>query len=68
MEWQPIDTAPRDGTPVLLASDQIAGGYQVVASWESDGNPGWECECHTRYHPDAFTHWQRLQAGPGDQK
>jgi len=29
MEWQPIETAPKDGTPILC---MMSGGY-VVATW-----------------------------------
>ena len=64
--WRTIESAPRDGTPILLATDEFSGGLQVVGSWERDGTPGWECECHRRYHPNSFTHWKPLDPGPGD--
>ena len=39
MTWQPIETAPRDGTVILLAKEE-----QVVAGWWSDAK---ETQCST---------------------
>ena len=36
MEWKPIETAPRDGEPIIVA----AGGYKpVLARWRDFDNP-----------------------------
>lgn len=66
-EWQPIETAPKDGTDVLLFR---ATKYRVlpptVAGWFDKGViPGW----YTYDEPDkAFdgepTHWMPLPAPP----
>ena len=58
--WQPIASAPRDGTRVLLW-DRVVGvlhawwdGREWVHSWDSEPIPG----------QDALTHWQPLPAPP----
>lgn len=66
MDWQPIETAPRDGTRVLLycAGGDIAAAEYVVAS---DGFAGWEVS-HTEtsaiYLAVRATHWMPLPPPP----
>lgn len=60
-EWQPIETAPRNGTPVLLWKASTREHY-VAAKLNSANGPGW-CT------PDGFeifraTHWQPLPEPP----
>lgn len=40
-EWQPIESAPKDGGYVILYAD----GIMVCATWEDDnvGAAGWYC-------------------------
>lgn len=45
-EWQPIETAPRDGTPILLHREP--GEWPFVAHW---GNP---YRYHKRHLKDAW--------------
>lgn len=62
MEWLPIESAPKDGTPVLVYQDC----EQIVAYWliaPPDGCGGWhEASC------DACglwpTHWMSLPTPP----
>ena len=72
MQWQPIETAPRDGTRVLVYArlDPPEKWHEAlrdippvmaVASWHPDG--GW-CVCEVR---DA-THWMPLPAPPTKSK
>jgi len=67
--WQPIETAPRDGTRVLFfaphykgASDAIEGSFhgsvQRIDQWK---NGAW-----WQMRPgQPYTHWRPLPAGPG---
>jgi hypothetical protein len=73
-EWQPIDTAPKDGTQVLLYDPNLADidendlddrripTPQLVGWWR---NKGWELVHYSafRYNP---THWMPLPDGPAE--
>lgn len=62
--WQPIETAPRDGTEILIFipdCDQAVASYQYgddedMAGWWGDGG----------FHYADPTHWQPLPAPPSD--
>jgi len=61
MAWQPISTAPRDGTDILAAWRDGMGC--LVVSWDADeGDSGWPWTTldGSRYARAAFTHWQPL--------
>lgn len=70
MTWQPIETAPRDGTKILLITGM---GIQIARWFASRGEygPGW-CVGATIVHPtrDAIvntstvTHWMPLPEPP----
>ena len=62
-EWQPIATAPKDGTRVLIRGDCV-----VVAGWEevigNEGVFGW-CIVNDAYMPEHIaTHWMPLPKPP----
>ncbi len=66
-EWQPIETAPKDETSILVCDARVIDSQKVVY-W--DDNPeklpwGW-CvdDASIAYHQDAFTHWMPLPAQP----
>ena len=59
MTWQPIATAPRDGTPVDLWHKD---GFRVMDEWWDD-----ECWCGNLWGDDQFTHWM-LVTPPGSEK
>jgi hypothetical protein len=73
-EWQPIETAPKDGSDILLWCPNMiksdpAGA--LVGHWYKDShNPrwhisnvcGWEWECDLNY--EKATHWQPLPEPP----
>lgn len=56
MEWQPIETAPRDGTLVLLANADEPDWPLRCRRWQDNHWRGWDSE-------DA-THWMSLPAPP----
>ena len=64
-QWQPIETAPRDGSEVLVcrAATKHFGSYCVVAAWWGN-TKGW-CVDDPMY-PLHFepTHWMPLPAPP----
>lgn len=77
--WQPIETAPRDGTKVLLCRALNADGRPMgnafgifcqVAAWWSEENHGegeWVVYCDMPQDPWLHfepTHWQPLPEPP----
>lgn len=65
MEWQPIETAPKDGTRLLLARKQRMSGELIVVSgyWNSGGAfhmPHWSTSSNL-FDP---THWMPLPPLP----
>lgn len=63
--WQPISTAPRDGSEVLISN---FGRSVVVASYERDYG-GWCYRWHPYDGPSVYgdaTHWQPLPTPPKD--
>jgi hypothetical protein len=63
MEWQPIETAPVDGTPVLLA----AAGTVFEGEYKPDANGWWLANTDpTDYHDGQVwpTHWMPLPHPP----
>lgn len=66
--WQPIETAPKDGTLILLAS---IDGYVMEASWfdawyGDRANPGWMYANLDEEHGSYIdaTHWMPLPEPP----
>jgi hypothetical protein len=58
--WRTMDSAPKDGTPILVCDDRLAGGFHQVVSWEPDPRaPGysWATSDGIGFHESAFTHW-----------
>ena len=63
MDWQPIETAPKDGTRVLLVEAEqptgVSTGWWTMAGWRDFGDIG--CNGLADYSP---THWMQLPAPP----
>lgn len=65
MEWQPIETAPHDGTPVLVAW-RVRSGWEVHSAY-SVGD-GW-CDAYHRARIGAVEmpeFWMPLPAAPSN--
>jgi hypothetical protein len=70
MNWQPIETAPKDGTAIIAF---IPGTYNKVdiVAFGSDGNSG-EAWCHARcvdgLNAGNPSHWMPLPEPPKEVK
>lgn len=71
-EWQPIETAPRDGTDILVCSAWIMadGAYRI--GWAADGYFDGDCWVFGSFDvdPDEYsapTFWMPLQTPQKDQ-
>jgi hypothetical protein len=59
-EWQPIETAPKDGRQIL-AWDARATDWYLVVSWnDANGHWGWTTADGLGYHDQTLTHWMPL--------
>ena len=64
MDWQPIETAPKDGRRILAYSKEY--GVQVTGWWYRNDNPaigGWWIAFSDGDYTD-LTHWQPLPEPP----
>jgi hypothetical protein len=67
MEWQPIETAPRDGAAILLRCPDAEHGA-LIAFWSdptigdtTEEEAGWyESECHSHRIFHEVTGWRYL--------
>jgi hypothetical protein len=57
-EWQPIETAPRDGRTILVRQGDWAPHH---AYWRKECHEWWAIEYHGCPRP---THWMPLPAPP----
>jgi hypothetical protein len=66
-EWQPIESAPRDGTPILLChatSKMHAGSLPVLSGhWSRLSECWWSMITNDRVRP---SHWMPLPDPPAD--
>jgi hypothetical protein len=65
MEWQPISTAPKDGTEFLVYKPTTG---ITVCLWLDDDHPAYEGECpHVAWDHSGYwdaTHWMPLPPPP----
>lgn len=65
--WYDIESAPRDGTRVILAWDGVRVGYFIDNSETSVPWAGWKVPSMEKYPMGVPTHWMPLPQPP-DQK
>lgn len=72
-EWKPIDTAPKDGTAILiypaysmwLDHKKLPNYIPYVCRWKDDAfGAGWIEASGEEYHLFEPTHWMPLPAAP----
>lgn len=64
-KWEPIETAPTDGTKIWLYGWRPHGGSasaeSLIGSYEAGYTHGWECERGSEFYA---THWMPLPEPP----
>lgn len=68
-KWQDIETAPKDGTAILLASPWMGELRRHIGTWNVKAKSWMQGERQTGFHfvphmQAAFTHWQPLPPPP----
>jgi hypothetical protein len=63
-EWLPIDTAPKDGTAVLI---HLSDTGNIIAVYWTGGKFCWKSVEHeTLWCPSIATHWMPLPEPPSE--
>ena len=63
-QWLPIDTAPKDGTPVLVCGPDINGSvYMDACAWPKGWTVKWPV-AYMGYAAGEPTHWMPLPPPP----
>lgn len=68
-EWQPIETAPRDGSwfIVYIPDNPMVWGNYELSAWMKVGNePGYFCQTDVSEELEGATHWMPLPAKAPD--
>ena len=65
--WRPIETAPKDGTEILVCGPACSGFYFSVACWKDRWQESWwsDYEDEELFPP---SHWMPLPAAPEPQE
>ena len=65
-DWQPINSAPKDGRSILAKSARVRF-YQVIY-WDDESKDPvrhWAVDdCDLHYHDETFGYWMELPDGP----
>lgn len=60
--WRPIETAPKDGTKIILLLSTGAGNMVHIGCKDQRPNSGWHIEPNGYW--SSVTHWMPLPAAP----
>lgn len=63
MSWQPIETAPKDGTRFLVCREPGDSDLEIV-EWATHRPEGGWYNGDWTYELDSFTHWMPLPDPP----
>ena len=67
-EWQPIETAPKDGTHILVCGPHNNGSqYMDVCGWPKNWTSKWPV-AYMAYAAGEPTHWMPLPTPPTNPK
>jgi len=66
-DWQPIETAPKDGTDILLYRRNWHQSAPVVAGWFEDGWYAYDHDSEQVPELGGITHWMPLPEPPSRQ-
>ncbi len=61
-DWQPMDSAPRDGTEILVRRHNDVCFEHYVVWWWDDPQYPWRAE-HTAYPHDRLDGWHEIPGG-----
>lgn len=62
-QWQPIETAPKDNTPILVPTNAHSDGIVIVRWYTYNGLAAWRDWDEDVHFP---THWMPLPQPPGE--
>jgi hypothetical protein len=67
-EWQPIETAPKDGTEILVFYERAGARFVHIAWWENHSNNFWfylsSVSQDALGGDNAPTHWMPMPVVP----
>ena len=71
MKWEPIETAPKDGTAIMLwtsmAKRPVFCRWSIAGSDDGWWSTMWGDEASGNVRLDSYTHWQPIPPGPHGQ-
>lgn len=66
-DWQPISTAPKDGSTILATragADPFFNRHAKLVHWSGWGGGVWETSAGGKLWDDDVTHWQPIDPPP----
>jgi hypothetical protein len=63
-EWRPMETAPRDGTYILVRWASSSVIYVYAVQWEKDPGAWWDDGCDSSFDDEQLAGWLPLPPLP----